>query len=351
MNLGGQLTLHGLTAVAGVPTDDPGITLTVEAPDGSSVVHPVGDLAHPGDGQYSLVVAGTQAGLWRYTWAVSAGFSGQDAGIFLVGTALYPFRPWCTPAEVAASPALAKVTNPDGAWLERSCVAATEFLTTATFRRFRGLREVELRPCCTCSFQRMALWMAWPVISAAWVGRPSPDPVPVIEGVAPCGCSYSSEVVLPDDVALVTAVKIDGEVFTGWRLDSGKRLIRTDDLSWPCCSNVALPDTEDHTFSVHVVVGEEPMELAGMAAVELAAEFFLALADPSQCRLPTRVQNVTRQGVSWTKVDTTTLTKDGQLGLRLCDIFLSRFGKRRQRMRIASPETPELARRLGHGPY
>jgi hypothetical protein len=351
-NTGDEAVLSNVVRLNGVDVDDPGLTLTVEDGSGNSTTYPVGSLVHDSAGNYHITLVLTTAGVWRWEWTTTGGNSGSSAGFFLVGTDPFRFAPWTTPQAVLATSAMGNVTvDDDDPILRDSCDGATEYLVDRTWKKYQGLREVELRPCCGHAYSRMSAWLAWPMISASIGRSSSPDPIPVIEGPSDCGCNQFAQIVLPDDVRVVTSVLIDGTAFTDWRVDSGRRLTRTDLQSWPCCANVQIPETEDNTFSVHVVVGTEVPTLGGLAAAELAAELYLATADPSACRIPTRVSTMQRQGATYTRVDTATLGKDGMLGLRITDIFLSQFGKRRRTIQIASPDTPERARRVGPGPY
>jgi len=190
--------------------------------------------------------------------------------------------------------------------LDRCVTAATEWLHSRTWRRFRGLRAVELRPCGDRN-RSLGAWWAW---SGWYPWRGNPNPAPVIEGNAQCGCSIIHEIQLPDDVQLVTSVKIDGAVFTDWRLDAGHRLVRTDDQAWPCCSDMEDPDTEDGTFSIHAIVGKELLEFCRLAASEFAAELYLGSKKPEACRTSARATSVVRQGVTYTTISG--LTQDGR---------------------------------------
>lgn len=327
------------------------VTLTVTAPDGTTST-PSPSESSPG--AYEHLLTFDAPGWWQWEWQADGGDLVPNVATdgTLAGLALYPQAQWATPDDVLNStPADGlKADDTDLRVLDDACTAATEWLHSRTWRRFRGYREVEIRPCCVHAYQRIRAWLAFPMIMAAYTQRADANPAPILDGPAPCGCSPIAQIELPDDVRQVRKVLIDGTEFDGWRLDSGRRLTRTDNQAWPCCANMQLPETETNTFSVHAVVGEEPLQIARLAAIELSAQFYLAIKNPSKCRISARVTQVQRQGATYTRVDPSQLAKDGYLGLPVVDAFLSQFGKRRKRALFASPDTPELARRKGPGP-
>lgn len=307
-------------------------------------------VAADGTGRYENTLLFDSDGLWSWRWETTnpgpAVARIEADAVLIGGSRAAPAAPWCSISDVIRTPALKKLGENNELDLDdvgRQCIAATEWLHSRTWRRFRGLRSVELRPCCQCArISPYALaGLLWPLMAYS-----SGDSQPVYDGPASCGCSILHELTLPSDTQTVVGVTIDGAPFTDYRVD-GRRLLRTDDEPWPCCQRIDRVSTEDDTFAVNVVVGGEMFEVARTAAAELASEFYLAIADPASCRIPTRVNSVTRQGVVYTRVDTTTLAKDRMLGLRATDIFLSEFGQVRKRMAMASPDVAPLDRRIG----
>lgn len=327
----------------GLPASAATCTITIVRPNGlieQFDVAPIG----PGVYEYDLKISAP--GFWSWTWRAGGAPAldwSQSDGVFVSSGQIRPSRAWCTAADAMRTPQLAKLKDAgtlDMDLLERSCVAATEWLNSRTWRRFRGLAVVELRPCCQCSWTPTSAfaWRAWEL--APWRA----DPLPLMDGARTCACSTVPMVSLPadmpDEQLAIVGVTIDGEPFTDWRLDPGRDLVRTDGKRWPCCQDLTKPSTEPSTFAVTVVVGEALYEMARMANTELACELYLGIGDPSQCRIPTKVRTVQRQGVTYSTVETSSLAKDGMLGLRLTDIFLSEFGKRRKTMNIVSPDVP-----------
>lgn len=337
---------------AGVAANAGAVTLQRVEPSGLVVTSTVGPTT---TGVYEAHLTLNQPGLWQWVWQASGGAAVRkvenDAQlVHATSEDQYPDHPWCTLADVLAVPQLATYATAGTLNLElldRQCAAATEYLHRRTWRRFKGLRAVELRPCCSCAYRFVpgrAVW-PWQGSLGSWQMDVSPT-IDLPDGLSPCGCGTLPEIQLPRDLQLVTEVRIDGAVFTDWRLDFGRRIVRTDGDLWPCCQQLELADTEDDTFSIRVIVGDRESELARDAAMELAAELYLAIADPSACRIPTRVKRVQTQGATYETAETTTVDGEGKLGLRITDLFLLEYGKKRRRMRIASPDVPEPARRL-----
>lgn len=162
-----------------------------------------------------------------------------------------------------------------------------------------------------------------------------------------CGCSYSgvprcgrlaAALVFPqpivavvtdneepeEDVTTYITVKIDGVELdpSGYNIYNNRTAYRIDD-SWPCCQDLALADDELNTFSVTWRGGVSVPEGGQLAAKELAAEIGRAITHDQKCKLPQRVQNVTRQGVSMAIIDSLDYLKEKRTGLTLVDQWLA----------------------------
>lgn len=330
---------------AGALSDPTTAELVLTDPLGAETTIAQGSLTHVSTGVFRFTVEFDQVGTWFYRWnGEGAVDEGSTTSLFVLPLGGDQRRAWCSLDDVRDSPWLRAIADADLRLdlLDDAIIAATRYLHDKTHRRFRGLRSVELRPCCSCTFRHVGSWLPWRY------GWHPESPAPPLEGVAPCGCSSIHEVELPPSTLFVMAVRVDGAVVAAgdWRLDRGHRLVRTDGEPWPCCQDLERADTEEGTFSVGVVAGEAEHAMGRFAAVELAAELYLAMADPASCRIPTKVREVVRQGVTYRTIEPMTLEGD-KLGLRICDMFTGEYGKRRQRARMASPDVPETARRVG----
>lgn len=333
------------------------VTLTVIDPNGS-VTTPTPSTSSTG--LYEYLLDFTLPGFWQWNWAVSgsgsaprvqsdAEFAGPSA------SSQYPVHAWCTNEDAASTPALRKIaTSIDQELLARACMAATEYLHSRTWRRFVGFRTVELRPCFGADWASLgfAWWLTWPFwqMGGGWGAQPwGGDPIPTLEGPAePLGRAVP-QIVLPGDVQQVTRVLIDGVALasTAWRLDSGRRLVRLDGSWWPTAQDLLKASTQADTFAVEVIVGERENELARLACMELTAELYLGIADPSSCRIPVKVTQVTRQGATYQMQELQSMVDQNDVvKLPVCQVFLSQFGKRRRRIRVYNVDIPEATRRL-----
>jgi hypothetical protein len=238
-------------------------------------------------------------------------------------------EPWATYADVIdLCPACAAL--PDSGVMTTALQVATEILYELTGRQWPGIRSTVERPI-WCGCQR----------------HPSE-----------CECGFLSEVVLSrGPVVSVSQVKMYGDVIdpARYRLDGGNRLVWMRDpnpahqqrfFSWPACQILEFPDTELWTWSVSYTYGRVRPEGGRMAAATLGCQLAIALgaaADTTTCRLPQRVTNITRQGVSMVVLDPMTLIKDGLTGLAEVDLWVSsvRIGRGQRGGGIMIPGRPK----------
>ena len=88
--------------------------------------------------------------------------------------------------------------------------------------------------------------------------------------------------------------------------------------------------------------GYEPPALGKMAARRLANELVLAAEGNGECKLPSGVTSVARQGVSFEIFDPQDFMDKGHTGLYEVDLFLSVVNpnKSKKRAKVFSPDTP-----------
>lgn len=258
-----------------------------------------------------------------------------------------PCQPWVSSAGVAE---LCGVGAPA---IDYSAAAdwASQLLYELSGRRFSGLCQRKLRPCrqgCGC-------WMpasyglpggaAWGWDTGMWRsfsgGR-----------ALECGCGCTQRVRLPYPTRIVNQVRLGGVIVdpTTYRLDEQRWLIRIAEKGgWPLCQDMSLPDGAAGTFDVTVTYGAPPPISGVEAARALACELYkLKTPAAGECRLPSGVTQILRQGLTVTK-QAQRVWNQGQTGIIAVDAFLMAYNPngRRRRGRVWSPDIAKTAKRAG----
>jgi hypothetical protein len=133
-----------------------------------------------------------------------------------------------------------------------------------------------------------------------------------------------------DEVTEVLAVTVGGQDFGGFQ-QRGGWLHRTDGGGW---SGVDVEIT--YTW------GKAPPEGGKRAVVAFALELGKSAAGDSSCRLPKRVVNITRQGVSMALIDPARYLDKGKLGMPDIDQWLASVNPNAmaERGSVWSPDVP-----------
>lgn len=255
----------------------------------------------------------------------------------LTGPGVGPCFPWTTDNAVKAAVAGIDPLTDLTEWIE----AASEVLYNLTGRQFKGLCRATIRPgheSCSCGGSCAAHAWGWPLwggfgfYGSGWYGGYSPWLGGVQEGpVNTLLCA--SEIDLGHEARSVESIKIDGVEIdpTTWRLDPLGKLVRQPNasgipLTWPCCQRVDLPSGQPGTFEIRYVYGVDPPASVVMAVNVLAGQLWLATNGSGQCKLPTHVQTMTRQGVTATFVtDVTVILDRGFTGISTIDLVIQAF--------------------------
>jgi hypothetical protein len=233
--------------------------------------------------------------------------------------------------------------------------AASELLWRLTAGRYGECSEL-VRPCrMDCATPPPAYDRYPPAGGPAftptvWAGRW----VNIVCGcVGPCGCGGQVfEVSLPGPIIQVDAVKVDGELLSAaaYRVDDGKRLIRVDGEPWPACQRLDLADSEQGTWSVAYSRGRAVPAGGRRAAAALTVEIWKACSGDKSCRLPQRVQQIVREGVTMTLLDPLEYLDKARTGLVDVDLWLAAVNPHGQRSpsSVWSPDMQRM-RRPGAG--
>lgn len=201
---------------------------------------------------------------------------------------------------------------------DRWGVMAGEFLWRWTGRKF-GRCSVTVRPCRDRGTKTgSTFWGRGPYLDgwrpagvSCWVCGPS------------CGCDAPTCLRLPGPVGDVTDVTVDGVTLdpSTWRVE-GPYLIRLDG-GWPATQNLDLPNGSVGTWSVTYQRGEPVPPQGQVAAGVLACELAKAACGDGTCKLPQRVQTITRQGITMTVLDQMEGVDTGKTGIWLIDSFIA----------------------------
>ena len=284
------------------------------------------------------------AGTYNYRW-VGAGavVAASATGSFTVlADAITvqqdgPCEPWITADDVAQCCGVQESSSTE--IYDTAAYTAQTLLYELSGRLYGGTcGPVTARPCtdgCSCwPFQSLAYasggsryiftgnWGYW----GAWGWGDSRN----------CGCGCLPQVKLAGyPVRAVSQVKIDGDILdpSEYRLDENRYVTRLNDAFWPACQDLSLPDTDEGTFSISYIYGQEPPELGRQAAAQLACEVYKECTTGT-CALPKGTTRVTRQGVTIEKLAFTSWgftsrgTRGGRFsgwatGLPLVDAFLN----------------------------
>lgn len=155
-----------------------------------------------------------------------------------------------------------------------------------------------------------------------------------------CGCSSVSSIRLPGPVNSIESVTVDGEMLApeAYRVDNHKYLVRQDGGEWPVCNDLSKPDGEDGTWQVVYKQGVEVPRGGQIAAGVLACEFAKAVYKPTDCRLPERIQTVTREGVTVGILDPFDGIDSGHTGIWLIDSWVASVTRSPARSTVHSPD-------------
>jgi hypothetical protein len=185
----------------------------------------------------------------------------------------------------------------DPALVEQIKRMALYYLWVATGRQF-GLCEVTYRPCRKdCRNLTGHYPLPYPSIpyklNGSWFNLSC--------GKCPgaCGCDFVSEVFLQHTYAVLNIREdgIDIDPLGTVAVYDYERIIRVDGAEWPSCQNLSSEDGPG-TWSITVLQGKQWPDGLGLIAGILACELAKACTGDSGCRLPQRVQTITRQNVT-----------------------------------------------------
>lgn len=145
---------------------------------------------------------------------------------------------------------------------------------------------------------------------------------------------------LPRPLHEVTAVWVNGE-----KLESGQYVV-IEGVVYPAGDTV-FPENQDlsgnyhtdtNTFAIEFTHGTTPPMAGQIAAGVLSLEIMRSLCKDTGCKLPERLQSITRQGVTMGFVDTFEGLEDGKTGLWLVDSWVSSLRGAKRPSAVHSPD-------------
>lgn len=235
--------------------------------------------------------------------------------------------------------------------LEQMLVVASEALFNLTGRLWTGACVDTIRPCSARSLQvQPGAWQTWSGQQVVASGYAAQWGVCGCGDDLGCGCSSVSTITLPrTPVTGIRSVKIDGVVLPAarYRLIDFRHLVYVPESpsavrqGWPCCQDLTLDTDQVDTFEIVYGHGTPPPMGGVTAAASLGCQLTLGATDSSACRLPKRIQTVTRQGVTIGIVDDLmALLSAGATGLYDVDLFLAsvRWGQAHAPAAVYNPD-------------
>lgn len=210
--------------------------------------------------------------------------------------------------------------------------SAVEFLWNWTGRRF-GLCDTTVRPVC---IDRTGTTWRGPTPSTFWLYECCPHLPPDDR----CACQDVYDVGLPPPVYDVVSVQVDGDVVdpAAYEVRNGRRLVRVDGDVWPADNDPQVTDGQPGSWSVTYRRGVPVPSGGQVAAATLACELAKAYQQAPDCRLPQRVQTITREGVTVGLLDPFDGLTDGRTGIWTVDSWVSSIMHPRRRSRVVSPD-------------
>lgn len=230
--------------------------------------------------------------------------------------------PWCTASDLTEAATTAGGLLPVGR-VDAAIDVASDLLFALSGRRWTGAG-------CTRAGVEVDLW---PDVRPSAGDRARKD---LAVGCGPRPDALS-RILLPDyPVTDVTAVVQDGVALAAgnWRMVNGRWLERVDPATSLATVWSARTLTVDYTFGAATPDGGR------YAAASYASQLLLSWSSSQGCRLPQRVQSISRQGVTLAVLDPFDFLDKGRTGLVEVDAWLATVNpaKAKRRASVWSPD-------------
>lgn len=123
----------------------------------------------------------------------------------------------------------------------------------------------------------------------------------------------------------VTSCKVDGVSLVAgvdFRIDDNRWLVRLGGKNWPVTQDMTLPSDRPGTFEVEITFGVAPPEIGKLSSAILACEMWKAKCGDKSCRLPSRVQSLTRQGTNLVMINPSDFLQNHRTSIPEVNMFL-----------------------------
>lgn len=263
--------------------------------------------------------------------------------------------PWATLEDLELAPGFNPDSKIEPSILGESLTVATDILYELSGHKEPGLCTKTVRPASRNCFGAL-LGFGWSSNYPSSYG-----PGDWYQGWGSCGCSAGSyegcSCAGIDSIRLgayplvsIQSVKVNGVAFSPsvYRIDDYKYLVRTDGGSWPTRQDLSKASTQPDTFEVAFTYGHSISTGAKWAACRLGLELAKARANDKSCKLPERVQAVTRQGVTVAFIDVFAFFKEHRTGIYEVDLWLNSVNPygRTASAAILSPDVTPSSRQI-----
>jgi len=227
---------------------------------------------------------------------------------------------------------------------------ATSYLWNWTGRKY-GLCEVTLRPRRADCVKQESSYRGYAGLQQTVLPRQGAPWTPALLGGqwfnltcglcgGTCSCEAVEQIGLPGPVDSIVEVLVDGSVVdaNAYRVDNRRLLVRQDGEKWPICNDYGKDTTEPGTWQVSYNRGSPVPEGGQLAAGLLACEMAKAVCGDPSCKLPQRVQSITREGVSTVLLDGFEGIEKGQTGIWFVDSWVMSVMHSPRRPTVFSPD-------------
>lgn len=297
------------------------ITLTVTHPNGAVDTFVKGDMTQGATvAEWSIFVTPDADGAWRYSFlGLVDNQNVEQGGVFIVGAGSAPTTGPCEPwaswdvVEACGPSSLADVSPQQR---EYAVDVASEILYNLSGRVYPGICTVTRSLCLSC---RTCL-------------------------PATCGCEPVNGYYV--DLGIAAPVWGAWDVIAGgvtlpasaYTVHDKRYLVRTDGELWPVTGNGQTSLVDPNTFRATWAYGRRVPTGGQKAAQLFVTEIAKLCIGDKSCQIPQRVTSMTREGMTFTILDSMKMIEEGRTGIALIDLWLvSDKAGRKSKPRIFAP--------------